>query len=143
MLSVGVFRRLFDYAQQVKRPRTNIFDTGAAATISVGQVTETDLAQAIVVAGAIAIAVGQVTEVDVAQAISAIPGAASVSVAQVTEVDLAQGIVVEGGGVSVKKYEFTAFSNKDVVGAAQFKDKAFSASVSSTKFVVGALEEVD
>jgi hypothetical protein len=77
-----------DLAQAVTAAPGNV-------NVPVGQVTETNLAQAIVVAGAIALAVGQVTETDLAQAVTPVSGATTISIGQVIETDLAQPVTVQ------------------------------------------------
>lgn len=61
-------------------------------SISVGQASETDLAQSLSIAASIIIAVGIVSETDLAQAVTVSPGAITISVGQVFETDLAQTV---------------------------------------------------
>ena len=73
------------------------FTVASPISVAVGQVTETDTAQAITAVNSISIAVGQATETDTAQAITAQVGAVSVAVAQVNETDTAQAITAANG----------------------------------------------
>lgn len=127
-----------------------------AQTISVGQATETNLAQMIaVLVGALVISLGQVTETDVAQVIT--PYTSNVvTVGQVIETDVAQPITVLTGGVSIPVGQvtetntaqpITAVAGGRVIGVGQSTEtdtaQPITALVSGVTVAVGQALETD
>lgn len=84
--------------------RVLYFETagGGPTTVTLGQTTETDTAQAITfVPGALAVSLGQAAETDSAQAITAVLGAVSIAISQASETDSAQAIAFVPGAISI------------------------------------------
>ncbi len=77
-------------------PRLTISKGAAGQNIAVGQATETNLAKAIIVAGAIALSVGQAPETDAAQTIAPLQPQ-TISISQVLETGTVQSIAVVPG----------------------------------------------
>ena len=91
---------------QIFTPRRRVlyFETagGGPTTVTLGQPTETDIAQAITsVPGTLTVPLGQTAETDSAQAVTAISGATIVTLGQTLETDSAQSIIFVPGAISV------------------------------------------
>jgi hypothetical protein len=104
----------------------------SSVNATVGQATETDLAQSFTVSvGAVSVEAGLASEADTAQSITATFGGNSVSVGQVTETDTSQSISPSLGAVSVS------------LGLVTETDTAFEISASIAGTELGLPTETD
>lgn len=153
-LKLGTLTSTWNALFRPRRAWVPVGAVGGGTTVAIGQVTESDTAQALTVLASKTVAVGQVAETDTAQALTAL-ASKTVAVGQVAETDTAQALTVlaskvaEVGQVTETDTAqaltvVTAGSQTVAIGQVVEADSAQALTVVASKVgVIGQVTEAD